>query len=59
MLNIDFINTGEEDFDGDDFKSSKDLAKWIDLIQLLTRSVYTYQIPHHKLKEILTSSTSS
>lgn len=53
MLNINFINTGEVDFDGDIYKDDKDLKNWVELIKKLTGNIYSFQMTDIKIREIL------
>jgi len=53
MLNVNFINTGEVDFDGDIYKSNNDLNNWAELIKALTGNIYSFEITDSKIREIL------
>ena len=53
MLNVNFINTGEIDFDGDIYKDDKDLNNWVQLIKTLTGNIYSFQMADFKIREIL------
>ncbi len=53
MLNVNFINTGKIDFDGDIYKNDKDLNNWVELIKNLTGNIYSFQMTDYKIKEIL------
>ena len=52
MLNIDFINIGEIDFDIE-YKSSENIDYWTKLIKKLTNNIYSYQMNDYKIQEIL------
>ena len=43
MLNVNFINTGKIDFDGNIYKDDKDLNNWVELIKTLTANIYSFQ----------------
>ena len=43
MLNVNFINTGEVDFDGDIYKDDEALNNWIELIKKLTGNIYSFK----------------
>jgi ribosomal protein S18 acetylase RimI-like enzyme len=53
MLNVNFINTGKIDFDGDIYKDDKDLNNWVELIKTLTANIYSFQMTDFKIREIL------
>ena len=53
MLNVNFINTGEVDFDGDIYKDDEALNNWIELIKKLTGNIYSFKTSDFKIREIL------
>ena len=53
MLNVNFINTGKIDFDGDIYKDDKDLNNWVELIKTLTGNIYSFEMKDYKIREIL------
>jgi len=53
MLNVNFINTGEVDFDGDIYKDDEDLNNWVELIKKLTGNIYSFKMSDFKIREIL------
>ena len=53
MLNVNFINTGKIDFDGDIYKDDKDLNNWVELIKTLTGNIYSFEMTDYKIREIL------
>tara|TARA_B100001094_G_scaffold297414_1_gene320471 strand:- start:12141 stop:13427 length:1287 start_codon:yes stop_codon:yes gene_type:complete len=53
MLNVNFINTGEVDFDGDIYKDDEALNNWVELIKKLTGNIYSFNMNDFKIREIL------
>ena len=53
MLNVDFINTGEIEYDEDSYRDKKDINNWMMTIKNLVKNIYTYEMSDAKIREIL------